>query len=607
VSCRVSRQALGLVVALVIARNHLAYRYLSYWPQTRLHGPFITVPYLQLGAAPELEAKPKPEAGSDAALPRETGSAARVIPGRVSKARVQPEVPAPTSLLLCWEVPVPDGGAVPAWAVEVESPSGPLVRVTRAPVSQRVALAGLAPYDAYTSELPVEPGREGVRYRVLRAGKVVFEATARPPRPRGAPAHFAVFGDCGTGGRGQKALAPVIARAHPDLLCIPGDVVYTYGRVVEYRSNYDAIYNSDATDPTVGAPLLRSIPSVASTGNHDFGYSHRSQGNLDTLGDCLGYYLRWHLPLNGPLVRAQAAAARLGCPPDLRGFLATPAGAGTNKGTPAGASTNKGTPAGASTNQGTPAGAGTNKGTPAGGDPYPLLEGAAARQRAFREACGARFPRMANYSFDYGNTHWTVLDSNERVDWHDPELRRWLIDDLAAARGAAWRFVMYHHPPYHSSARHAECTQMRSIAGILERGGVSVVWCGHVHDYQRQRPLSVLPPLSTAPSPSPELASPEGEAELLEHPRIDTQFDGQSKTHAQGVLYVVSGQGGYRGGLERLSTSFARRPWSDVWHMERPSFTDLWTYDDHLEVRQIDDQGHEIDRFRLDLPQRRVP
>ena len=29
---------------------------------------------------------------------------------------------------------------------------------------------------------------------------------------------------------------------------------------------------------------------------------------------------------------------------------------------------------------------------------------------------------MANFSFDYGNAHWTVLDSNKNVDWTDPSL-----------------------------------------------------------------------------------------------------------------------------------------------------------------------------------------
>ena len=47
---------------------------------------------------------------------------------------------------------------------------------------------------------------------------------------------------------------------------------------------------------------------------------------------------------------------------------------------------------------------------------------------------------MANYSFDYGNSHWTFLDSNVYVDWSDVYLRNWLARDLAAAKDATWKF-----------------------------------------------------------------------------------------------------------------------------------------------------------------------
>ena len=30
---------------------------------------------------------------------------------------------------------------------------------------------------------------------------------------------------------------------------------------------------------------------------------------------------------------------------------------------------------------------------------------------------------MANFSFDYANAHWIVLDSNPYVDWTEPSLR----------------------------------------------------------------------------------------------------------------------------------------------------------------------------------------
>ena len=70
-----------------------------------------------------------------------------------------------------------------------------------------------------------------------------------------------------------------------------------------------------------------------------------------------------------------------------------------------------------------------------GGPLAPPLKGSADRQKAFLDAAGTAFPRMANFSFDYGNAHWTVLDANAYVDWTDPALRAWVEADLAAGPG----------------------------------------------------------------------------------------------------------------------------------------------------------------------------
>ena len=104
-------------------------------------------------------------------------------------------------------------------------------------------------------------------------------------------------------------------------------------------------------------------------------------------------------------------------------------------------------------------------------------------------SAGAAYPRMANFSFDYGNSHWTVLDSNPYVDWTNPDLRAWVERDLAAARNHAWRFVAYHHPGFNSSKAHSSDQQMRLLAEVFEAGQVDVVFSGHVHNYQRTFPL----------------------------------------------------------------------------------------------------------------------
>ena len=119
----------------------------------------------------------------------------------------------------------------------------------------------------------------------------------------------------------------------------------------------------------------------------------------------------------------------------------------------------------------------------------PRLDGPEANKKAFLEAAGRTIPRMANFSFDYGNAHWTVLDANPYVDWTDRELRAWVERDLAAARTATWRFVGFHQPGFNSARKHFDEQNMRLLADVFEAGSVDVVFSGHVHNYQRTYPL----------------------------------------------------------------------------------------------------------------------
>ena len=53
------------------------------------------------------------------------------------------------------------------------------------------------------------------------------------------------------------------------------------------------------------------------------------------------------------------------------------------------------------------------------------------------------------YEMEAGSTY---------MDWSNPSLREWLTRDSAAAQNAAWRFVAFHQPGFHSSVQHAsEC------------------------------------------------------------------------------------------------------------------------------------------------------
>ncbi len=204
-------------------------------------------------------------------------------------------------------------------------------------------------------------------------------------------------------------------------------------------------------------------------------------------------------------------------------------------------------------------------------------------------AAGPAYPRMASYSFEYGGVHWTVLDSNAYADWESPVLKAWLEADLKAAQKATWRVVALHHPLFQSSRSHAEDQWMRPISPILEAYGVDLVFAGHVHNYQRTAPLRFMP-VKVGRRGEPV----EGRF------TVDTAFDGKTVTQARGIIHIVTGAGGAHlydkgQGADRRSW----QPWTRAFVSDRHSFTEVDVDDRRLVLRQLDAEGHELDRIMM--------
>lgn len=318
-------------------------------------------------------------------------------------------------------------------------------------------------------------------YQVRCNGKTIAEGRVTTRKPRGRRIRFVAFGDNSFGDMSDRAIAHQAFLARPDFVMNTGDNVYNGGLDNEYARYFFPVYNADIAAPRVGAPLLRTTPYYTVIANHDVHDKDPAKhplADFDKDPDSLAYYTAMHLPLNGPAVPAH---------------------------------------------------------------PTPTVAKAAAARRLlaqFHQCAGARFPRMANYSFDYGDVHFLCLDSNLYSDPTNAELQRWIAQDLAGS-DARWKLVVYHHPAFNVGDEHYQEQHMRVLHPLWERHGVDIVLSGHEHSYQRTQPLHFEPRDTSA------AATLNVKARLVPGKfTIDRRFDGKTVTRAAGVLHIVTGAGG---------------------------------------------------------------
>jgi acid phosphatase type 7 len=222
----------------------------------------------------------------------------------------------------------------------------------------------------------------------------------------------------------------------------------------------------------------------------------------------------------------------------------------------------------------------------------PLL-GAKHLRRTFKRNTDARYPRMGNYSFDYGMAHFVVLDANVYMDWSDKVFRQWLQDDLQRSQ-ARWKIVVWHQPSFTSHLRHRIEERMRLVADIIQNAGVKLVLTGHAHHYERSYPLNFQ--IAAAPG-APAIGrngNVEGDIQL------DKDYDGVTKTKPQGPIYIVTGGGGAPLSIVDRDVPASSDEWQPFTYklvFDRHSFSVIEVTADSLTVRQMSADGEVFDTF----------
>lgn len=97
------------------------------------------------------------------------------------------------------------------------------------------------------------------------------------------------------------------------------------------------------------------------------------------------------------------------------------------------------------------------------------------------------------YSFDYGEAHFTVLDTQqqEEAEWIPnllPLQAAWLKQDLKAAT-RRWKIVLMHRPLYHNRLSGGDEDLRDAFTPIFDQYQVDAVFAGHDHAYARSYPI----------------------------------------------------------------------------------------------------------------------
>jgi acid phosphatase type 7 len=372
-----------------------------------------------------------------------------------------------------------------------------------------------------------------IAYRIFRDGGVVYEGSAGAFPSAGRDLKIALVGNLSfSKGKANRLLSCLSGQA-PGLLMLTGDLAYPWATVDQYLENFFPAFNmaGGAAGSLLSRVLVAACPGDRDLSADRYDAQHDNR-DLDAAPGGLAYFYFWKQPLNGP-------------------------------------------------------------GKPDGKN-IPVARGAPAKVQDFLSSAGRAYPASANYSFDWGDSHWLVLDGGPYVDWRDSDWRRFVHDDLSVSK-KRWKFVVFHQPGFTADTNHGEEQRLRLLADLFEQGGVDLVFSGHSNSYQRSCPLH----FSVSGQPDSDSESRLGF--VYGKFRLDRNFDGVKSRRPDGVIYVVSGGGGAEPCAEfRIQDDETRwQPFTRKFYCASQSFTFMELHGKELVLKQIADDGKIVDSIKI--------
>ena len=133
------------------------------------------------------------------------------------------------------------------------------------------------------------------------------------------------------------------------------------------------------------------------------------------------------------------------------------------------------------------------------------------------------------YSFDYGDVHFAVLNTNDMYPM-SMQQRNWLVNDMKRT-DAKWKIVFMHKSPY-SAGNDALSPDVlllrRALIPLFDQLGVDLVMYGHDHQYYRSQPVRADKPVGAESYEQMTIKN-----DIPEYPPVDVY------TNPKGAIYIL--------------------------------------------------------------------